>query len=92
PRNIEFARDRRPAVSVAPTAPDPSEIKRPQRQVPVRSAAVPVTEADDEVRKKRGGVIDYSKIPKAPPKLDDNKSRGKLTINNAFDEHQRERS
>ena len=91
PRNIEFARDRRPQAA-APTAPDPAEIKRPQRQVPVRSAAVPVTEADDEVRKKRGGVIDYSKIPKAPPKLDDNKSRGKLTINTAFDEHQRERS
>ena len=92
PRNIELPRDRRPVI-VAPSAPDPStEIKRPTRQVPVRAAAVPVTEGDDEVRKKRGGVIDYSKIPKAPPKLDDNKTRGKLTINNAFDEHQRERS
>jgi len=92
PRNIELPRDRRPVV-VAPAAPDPStEIKRPTRQVPVRAPAVPVTEGDDDVRKKRGGVIDYSKIPKAPPKLDDTKSRGKLTINNAFDEHQRERS
>ena len=91
PRNIEIARDRRPII-VAPSAPDPStEIKRPMRQVPVRAAAVPVTEGDDEIRKKRGGVIDYSKIPKAPPKLDE-KARGKLTINNAFDEHQRERS
>ena len=88
PRNIELPRDRRPA---APSAPDPSEIKRPQRTAPVRAAAIPVTEGDDEVRKKRGGVIDYSKIPKAPPKLDE-KARGKLTINNAFDEHQRERS
>ncbi len=93
PRNIELPRDRRPVI-VAPSAPDPStEIKRPTRQVPVRAAAVPVTEGDDEVRKKRGGVIDYSKIPKAPPKpAEDQKSRGKLTINNAFDEHQRERS
>ena len=88
PRNIEVPRDRRPPIS---TAPDPSEIKRPMRSVPVRAAAIPVTEGDDEVRKKRGGVIDYSKIPKAPPKLDE-KARGKLTINNAFDEHQRERS
>ncbi|MEQ1696820.1 MAG: translation initiation factor IF-2 [Hyphomicrobiaceae bacterium] len=92
PRNIELPRDRRPVIA-APAAPDPStEIKRPTRQVPVRAPAVPVTEGDDDVRKKRGGVIDYSKIPKAPPKLEDNKSRGKLTINNAFDEHQRERS
>jgi translation initiation factor IF-2 len=92
PRNIEIPRDRRPVI-VAPSAPDPTtEIKRPMRTAPVRAAAVPVTEGDDEVRKKRGGVIDYSKIPKAPPKLDDTKSRGKLTINNAFDEHQRERS
>jgi translation initiation factor IF-2 len=91
PRNIELPRDRRP-VMAAPSAPDPAtEIKRPMRQVPVRAAAVPVTEGDDDVRKKRGGVIDYSKIPKAPPKLDE-KARGKLTINNAFDEHQRERS
>ena len=93
PRNIELPRDRRPIIA-APSAPDPAtEIKRPTRQVPVRAAAVPVTEGDDEVRKKRGGVIDYSKIPKAPPKpAEDQKSRGKLTINNAFDEHQRERS
>ena len=93
PRNIELPRDRRPVI-VAPSPPDPStEIKRPTRQVPVRAAAVPVTEGDDDVRKKRGGVIDYSKIPKAPPKpAEDQKTRGKLTINNAFDEHQRERS
>ena len=93
PRNIELPRDRRPII-VAPSAPDPStEIKRPTRSVPVRAAAIPVTEGDDDVRKKRGGVIDYSKIPKAPPKpAEDQKSRGKLTINNAFDEHQRERS
>ena len=90
PRNIELPRDRRP-LPPASTGPDPSEIKRPMRSAPVRAAAVPVTEGDDDIRKKRGGVIDYSKIPKAPPKQDD-KVRGKLTINNAFDEHQRERS
>jgi translation initiation factor IF-2 len=95
PRNIEIPRDRRP-VNIAPSSPpDPNtEIKRPTRSVPVRSGAIAVQAGDDdEVRKKRGGVIDYSKIPKPAPKAaDEKRERGKLTINNAFDEHQRERS
>jgi translation initiation factor IF-2 len=93
PRNIEIPRDRRPAPIVS-SAPDPAtEIKRPTRQVPVRAAVAVQPGDDDDHRKKRGGVIDYSKLPKPAAKpAEEQRARGKLTINNAFDEHQRERS
>ncbi len=93
PRNIEIARDRRPIIP-APSAPSPStEIKRPTRSAPV---AKPVTADDEDTRRRKaGGAIDYTK-PVRPgankPVGEEGRIRGKLTINNAFDENQRQRS
>ena len=92
PRNIEIPRDRRPPA--AAPAPSPStEIKRPTRSAPV---AKPVAAGDDEdVRRKRAGGPDaYAKParPGANKPGEDARARGKLTINNAFDENQRQRS
>ena len=58
---------------------------------PARRAR-PATEAeDDDVQvKKKGGIKILVKAPTKAP--DEKKERVKLTINNAFDEHQRERS
>ncbi|MDZ4842304.1 MAG: translation initiation factor IF-2, partial [Hyphomicrobium aestuarii] len=93
PGNIVIPRDRRPVVAApAPSSPA-TEIKRPTRSAPV---AKPVTVDDEDTRRRKaGGAIDYSK-PVRPgankPPGEDARIRGKLTINNAFDERNRERS
>ena len=95
PRNIEIPRDRRPPPAVA-AAPSPStEIKRPTRSAPPVKPVV--VSDDDDVRRKRTatGAIDYTK-PARPgankPAGEEARTRGRLTINNAFDENQRQRS
>ncbi|MBX9927069.1 MAG: translation initiation factor IF-2 [Hyphomicrobiaceae bacterium] len=92
PRNIEIPRDRRPAP--AAPAPGPStEIKRPTRSAPV---AKPAAADDEDVRRKRvgSGADAYAKParPGANKPGEEGRIRGKLTINNAFDENQRQRS
>jgi len=68
-----------------------AEVERPQRSQP-RPAATPaadVGEDDDKRGNKRG-----AKVARTPtrPSGDERRERVKLTINNAFDEKQRERS
>ena len=63
------------------------QAKKPPRP----SAAVAEIADEEESRaKKRGGV--GVKAPRSGPKADESRVRGKLTITNAFDESQRQRS
>jgi translation initiation factor IF-2 len=72
-----------------PAVPEPSGKDGPRRAAPVRDQVV--ESEDDEVRvKKKGGIKILVKAPTKAP--EERKERGKLTINNAFDEQQRERS
>jgi translation initiation factor IF-2 len=93
-----------PPVEVAPTPPAPvaevtprpaekaktTEAPRRAEQATKRGRALEVEpEADDESRAKKKGA----KAPKTPVKTgEERRERIKLTINNAFDEAQRERS
>ena len=85
PRKIDF-----------PTAPPPSPSRaKPEPETPKRSAraAVAVTRDEDE---SRGSPRGRKAGPRTPAvktvKTDERRERVKLTINNAFDEKQRERS
>ena len=83
PREIDF-----------PTAPSPSRAK-PEPETPKRAAraAVAVTREEEE---SRGSPRGRKAGPRTPAvktvKTDERRERVKLTINNAFDEKQRERS
>jgi translation initiation factor IF-2 len=83
PREIDF-----------PTAPPPSRAK-PEPETPKRAAraAVAVTREEEE---SRGSPRGRKAGPRTPAvktvKTDERRERVKLTINNAFDEKQRERS
>ena len=85
PRKIDF-----------PTAPPPSpSLAKPEPETPKRTAraAVAVTRDEDE---SRGSPRGRKAGPRTPAvktvKTDERRERVKLTINNAFDEKQRERS
>ncbi|MES0384543.1 MAG: translation initiation factor IF-2 [Hyphomicrobium sp.] len=85
PRKIDF-----------PTAPPPSPSRaKPEPETPKRTsrAAVAVTRDEDE---SRGSPRGRKAGPRTPAvktvKTDERRERVKLTINNAFDEKQRERS
>ncbi|MEE9360785.1 MAG: translation initiation factor IF-2 [Hyphomicrobium sp.] len=85
PRKIDF-----------PTAPPPSPSRaKPEPETPKRAAraAVAVTRDEDE---SRGSPRGRKAGPRTPAvktvKTDERRERVKLTINNAFDEKQRERS
>jgi translation initiation factor IF-2 len=86
PRKIDFP--------TAPPPPSPSRAK-PEPETPKRSAraAVAVTRDEDE---SRGSPRGRKAGPRTPAvktvKTDERRERVKLTINNAFDEKQRERS
>ena len=89
PKTIEFAR---PARSEPPAASPVAEKEQPGGVRPrvARPVAVEATEDDDN----RGAVKRGGKVVRQPEKkvADDRRERVKLTINNAFDEQQRERS
>jgi translation initiation factor IF-2 len=90
PQEISIPSRRPPAVgSGAPAVPVPGEGETPIRPRIARPAAVEVTEDEDTAR----GVKRGSKVAVKVPKVgEERRERTKLTINNAFDEQQRERS
>ncbi len=75
-----------------PTGPSAKTTELPKRQA--RGPAVPVEAGEDDEGRggavKRGGKVVRAPVSTKPS--DDRRERGKLTINNAFDEQQRERS
>ncbi len=76
-----------------PAKPDATPDVEPPKRAPRPATAAPATEAseDDDNRVKRGPG--GSKVPRPATKVvDERRERIKLTINNAFDEKQRERS
>ena len=86
----------RPRKIDVPTAPPPSPSRaKPEPETPKRAAraAVAVTRDEDE---SRGSPRGRKAGPRTPAvktvKTDERRERVKLTINNAFDEKQRERS
>jgi len=90
PKQIEIAR---PAGGAPPVADRTSgEVTKIVRKEEVRPRPVAVETADDEESRaiKRGGKL--VRVPVKAPVVDEKRERGKLTINNALDEQQRERS
>ncbi|MGE0857185.1 MAG: translation initiation factor IF-2, partial [Hyphomicrobiaceae bacterium] len=86
PKEILLPTARR-APPGAPAKADTAEVELPKRSAP-RPAAPDMTEDDDKRGAKRG-----SKVARPTPRAgDERRERIKLTINNAFDEKQRERS
>ncbi len=86
----------RPVIVSRPdrAGPKPPEVAKkvepeaPKRTLKGPAALAELAEEEDNRAKKKGG-----KVVRAPVKgADDGRVRGKLTITNAFDEHQRERS
>ena len=77
-----------------PAAADPLARVRPDVETPKRlmRPVTPVTDSEDDDRAKKKGP--GSKVVRAPEKKpgEDRRERGKLTINNAFNDQQRERS
>ena len=75
-------------------APKPPEAlaKRGETEVARRAGKLAMTPEveDDDRAKKKGGKVVRSAVPK--PGTEEGRVRGKLTITNAFDERQRERS
>ena len=79
-----------PKPSEAPKKPDEaSQAKRPLRTT---APVVDVSDDDDLRAKKRGAGGAPVKTPRVVTKGDEGRVRGKLTITNAFDESQRQRS
>src|SRR5690606_15757810 len=58
--------------------------------VRARPAAVETSDDEESRAIKRGGKL--VRVPVKAPAVEDRRERGKLTINNALDEQQRERS
>lgn len=88
PKQIELPRAAQPMPPVERAGPgEPSKLVKEIRAPRPATAPTDVAE-DDDARGKRGG-----KVVRAPVKIgDDRRERGRLTINNALDEQQRERS
>ncbi|WP_439543529.1 translation initiation factor IF-2 [Hyphomicrobium sp.] len=82
----------RPASPPSPGGRDNSGTEPTKLVREVRARPVPVTTADDDESRaiKRGGKL--VRVPVKAPVVDEKRERGKLTINNALDEQQRERS
>jgi translation initiation factor IF-2 len=87
PKQIEIPRP----ASAAP-APDrgAGEVTKITKDVRVARPAAVETEDEESRAIKRGGKL--VRVPVKAPVVDDKRERGKLTINNALDEQQRERS
>ncbi len=86
PKNIEINIGRPPAP------PEPGELtknREARTETRNRPAAVPVTEDDDVRMIKKGGKLVRQAVKTTP---EEKRERVKLTINNAFDQEQRERS
>jgi translation initiation factor IF-2 len=76
-------------VVVVPSAEKPKTELRRTEPVGKRKLDVEPSESEDDSRSKRKGA----KVAKAPARVgEERRERGKLTINNAFDEAQRQRS
>ena len=73
-----------------PAAPATTDSAAKKAELARRARPLTETEDDDVQVKKKGGIKILVKAPTKAP--DEKKERVKLTINNAFDEHQRERS
>jgi len=88
PKQIELPR----APGAAPIADrGAGEVTKLVRKEEVRPRPVAVEAEDEESRAiKRGGKL--VRVPVKAPVVDEKRERGKLTINNALDEQQRERS
>jgi len=86
PKQIELPR---PASALPAADRTAGEVTKISKDVRARPAAV---EAEDEESRaiKRGGKL--VRVPVKAPAVEDRRERGKLTINNALDEQQRERS
>jgi translation initiation factor IF-2 len=86
----------RPVIVSRPDRPSPKPpepAKKPEPEAPKRTLKGPgalaeIAEEDENRAKKKGA----GKVVRTPVKGADERVRGKLTITNAFDEHQRERS
>jgi translation initiation factor IF-2 len=90
PKQIELPRPPAPPVADRGAA-APGEPSKLVKEVQSRARPVVETADDDESRAvKRGGKL--VRVPVKAPAVDDKRERGKLTINNALDEQQRERS
>jgi translation initiation factor IF-2 len=89
PKQIELPR---PATAAAPVADrGAGEVTKISKEVRARPAAAMEALEDEESRAiKRGGKL--VRVPVKAPAVEDRRERGKLTINNALDEQQRERS
>ncbi|MBX9864575.1 MAG: translation initiation factor IF-2, partial [Hyphomicrobium sp.] len=87
PMQIDLPRPAAPPPSGDRSSTEPTKLVRD-----VRARPVPVTTADDDESRaiKRGGKL--VRVPVKAPVVDEKRERGKLTINNALDEQQRERS
>ncbi len=87
PKNIDIAMPR--VMPVAEPAVEPPKGREARVELRSRGPAVPAVE-DEEVRIiKRGGKLVRQAVKVVP---DEKRERVKLTINNAFDQQQRERS
>ncbi|MBX9591471.1 MAG: translation initiation factor IF-2 [Hyphomonadaceae bacterium] len=76
-------------VVVLPSADKPKTELRRTEPVGKRKLDVEPSDTDEDVRSKKKGA----KVAKSPARVgDERRERGKLTINNAFDEAQRQRS
>jgi len=87
PKQIEIPRP----ASAAPAADrGAGEVTKITKDVRVARPAAVETEDEESRAIKRGGKL--VRVPVKAPVVDDKRERGKLTINNALDEQQRERS
>ncbi|MCC7252253.1 translation initiation factor IF-2 [Hyphomicrobium sp.] len=87
PKQIEL-----PRPAGAPPAADrgTGEVTKIVKEVRARPAAVETSDDEESRAIKRGGKL--VRVPVKAPVTDEKRERGKLTINNALDEQQRERS
>jgi translation initiation factor IF-2 len=69
---------------------EPTKLTKDIQQVRTRPVAVETADDEESRAIKRGGKL--VRVPVKAPVVDDKRERGKLTINNALDEQQRERS
>jgi translation initiation factor IF-2 len=91
PKQIEIPRPAAPPAAERGAAggSEPTKLTKDVQQVRARPVAVE-TEDEESRAIKRGGKL--VRVPVKAPTVDEKRERGKLTINNALDEQQRERS
>jgi translation initiation factor IF-2 len=87
PKQIEIPRPAGPPPAAERGA---GEVTKIVKEVRARPAAVETSDDEESRAIKRGGKL--VRVPVKAPAVEDRRERGKLTINNALDEQQRERS